>query len=158
MDTKKSPLLQAAITCEATLNVINDIITRFDCILTKDSQGRLPITVAEELLWFDHDYDEVKQIIGAICQATATAQQRASIYVADEYGLEWDTSVIEITQSSAEEVVNGHDSLTGLRPFMLVEMVELIGLDSIYGLVRMAPEVLSYVSSCTSRKRKRGVE
>ena len=40
---KKPPLLQAAIIGKAPPNVINDIITRFDCTLTKDSLGRLPI-------------------------------------------------------------------------------------------------------------------
>lgn len=144
LEHKKLPILHAAIMAKAPQHVINDTINRFDCILSKDSFGRYPVHVAVEIDLGENN-ERMKQVMNIILEATAAAQQRPVIHVAAEYGLKWNRCVKELVESNIEEVVDGCDGLTGLRLFMLAAMGSKEGgccyLNSIYGLMRMSPEI-----------------
>jgi hypothetical protein len=66
----RQPILQAAIIARSPLQIIQDNISRFDCIATQDSRGRYPIDVgvAEGLGWGDgmedimHVYTEASMV------------------------------------------------------------------------------------------------
>lgn len=144
LEHKKVLILHATIMVKALQHAINDTINRFDCILSKDSLGRYPIHVAVEID-LGEDNEIMKQVMSIILEATAAAQQRPVIYVATEYGLKWNICVKELVESNIEEVVDSYDGLTGLRLFMLAAMGSKEGgccdLNSIYGLMRMSPEI-----------------
>jgi len=127
------PILQAAIIAKAPQRIIADIINRFDSISIKDSFGRYPIYVAIEkgLEWTEG----MQEVIEAI----SVKQQRPIIHVAAQYGLSWRDCMSELVKSNVDDVVNGTDSLTGLRLFMLAAMDKNSDLSSIYGMMRMSP-------------------
>ena len=131
------PILQAAILAKAPTSIVLNIIHRFEySILARDSLNRLPIIIAlEEQKLLDHDSSSSSSIgrdKGEIIQhhmkATAKAQNRSIVHVAAEYGLKWSDisssnnsyNMRELAMSNVEEVINGYDSFTGLRVFMLV--------------------------------------
>ena len=47
----------------------------------------------------------------------------------------------DIAQSNLEDVVSGHDRLTGFRPFMLAALGNCCDLGSIYGLMKFCPDI-----------------
>ena len=49
----------------------------------------------------------------------------------------------ELAEDDAEEVINGCDNLTGLPLFMVAAMGKYHDLSSIYGIVRMSPEMIT---------------
>ena len=46
----------------------------------------------------------------------------------------------EQIEADVDEIMNGHDSLTGLRLFMVAAMGEYNDLSSIYAMMKMNPE------------------
>ena len=132
---KQPPILHAAIIAKAPQNIIKDIIQRFDCISSKDSLNRQPIDVAigESLGW----YEGIRDII----VATATSLQRPVLHIAAQYGLKWSNGLQELVELDAEEVVGGQDCLTNLRLFMVCAMGNDSDLSSVYGMMKMSPEL-----------------
>lgn len=137
---QEPPILHAAILAKAPVNIIRDIIKWYRYSITKmDSLNRYPIQVAiEEGLKWDQG---MKHVV----EATAIAQQQnSSVYAAAQYGLKWKYHMKELAELYADEVMNGHDSLMGLRLFMVAAMDDRTSeLSSVYGTMRMSPEILN---------------
>lgn len=75
-----------------------------------------------------------------IVEATAVLlHQHPSIFTAAKYGLKWSHHMKEQVQVNTENevVMNGNDSLTGLRLFMVAAMGEKHDLDAIYSIMIM---------------------
>merc|ERR1712130_224335 len=126
-------ILHAAIIAKAPLIIIQNIINQCPySILKTDSLDRYPIVVAmeESLEWSEG----LQQIV----EATAIAlQQYPSIYTAAQYGLKWTHHMNELAKTSSEEVMDGHDRLTGLRLFMVAAMGKYHDLNGTYSMMRM---------------------
>ena len=146
-DQEKPPILHAAIIAKAPLKVMENIINHFDySILKKDSFNRYPLQVAmEEGLGWNEGLQD-------IVEATAVAQHQqypsikaSIIYTAAKYGLEWKNHMKELAKANknVDILMNGHDSLTGLRLFMVAAMGEKYDLSAIYGMMRMGPEMIN---------------
>lgn len=133
------PILHAAIRNKAPEHILQSIIERFrtyDCLLTRDSRNRLPINIAvEDGLPWDKGMREV------IEEMAAAQQQPMIIYTAAHYGLKWSDGMKELVDSNVNEVINGHDSLTGLSLSMVAAMGDSSDLSSIYSMKRMNPEL-----------------
>merc|ERR1712154_660602 len=139
-DQQQPPILHAAILAKAPLNVIHNIINQFEySILKQDSLNRCPLVAALES-GLDWD-DGLKDVL----EATSVAkQQHPSIYTFAEYGLKWTEEnhhMKEQVEANLDEIMNGHDSLTGLRLFMVAAMGDYHDLSSIYSMMRIAPEI-----------------
>ncbi len=150
------PLLQAAIKAKAPRNVIIDIIDRFDCIMTRDSSNFLPINIAvnQRLDW----ESGMKEVI----ESTATKQQRAKLYVAAYYGLQWTNHMRELIESKIEantdKLVDECDSETetGLHNIIVISsMGDHTDLETIYNLLKRSPDVMVSYSDIRSSKRRR---
>jgi len=130
---QQPPILHASILGKAPTNIINDIVTRFNCILTQDSKNQYPITLAVKsgLKWSDG--------MESIVRAMAVDQQRPMLYVAAHYGLRWKNHMKELLENNLQEVESGKDNSTGLLPFLLAATGNGSDLSSIYGLMRMSP-------------------
>merc|ERR1712154_715157 len=128
-DHQQPPILHAAILAKAPLHVIQNIINQFEySILKQDSLNRCPLAVALEVgLEWD---DGLKEVI------TATP-----IYTSAQYGLKWTNHMKEEAEANVDEIMNGHDSLTRLRLFMVAAMGDKHDLSSIYSIMRIAPEI-----------------
>ena len=76
-------ILHAAIIAKAPPRIIADIIDRYDCISTRDSFNRLPISLAKEqgLGWSEG----MREVV----EAMTAKKQCPSIHVAAEHGLSW---------------------------------------------------------------------
>ena len=149
---QKPPILHAAILAKAPLHIIKDIINHFEfSILQTDSLIRCPLVIAleEGLEW----NKGLQQII----RATAIAQhQHNSIYTAAQYGLKWTSHMKELAEGNGDEMMNGYDSLTGLRVFMMAALGDYLDLSSIYGMMRMSPDTRNVlISKGYSNKRRR---
>ena len=64
---------------------------------------------------------------------------------------------------NADALMNGYDNLTGLRLFMVSAMGEKHDLSTIYGMMRMSPEIdntelYSHAYDGTSRNKRRRVQ
>ena len=83
----------------------------------------------------------IKQTVDAAVEAMAIAQKRSVIHIAAEYGLKWSIHTKDLVESNIDQVVDGYDSSTGLRLFMIAAMGNSGGSDlsSIYGLMRINP-------------------
>ena len=84
---------------------------------------------------------ETKEIVKASVKAMILNQKYSVIHLAAKYGLKWSITKEFIAQN-LDEAVNGYDSLTGLRLFMIAAMGNdgsSCDLSSIYGLMRMSP-------------------
>ena len=118
------------------VNIIANIINRFDCISTKDSFDRQPIDVAleEGLGWHDGLQD--------IMKAMAAPAKRPVIQIATIYGVKWNNGLKELAESDAQEVENGFDEVTGLRLFMVyaTRTSKDCDLNAIYSMMKMSPE------------------
>ena len=128
------PILHAAIIHKAPLHVIEDIIDRFDCLFIRDSLNRLPLHVAVK--------GGNDNVIHLVTKAMAIARKCSVLHIAGEYGFKWSSRIMKKqVESNADDVVNGRDSLTGLRVFMSAAMGsnDCCDLSSIYGLMRMSP-------------------
>ena len=141
-DQHQPPILHAAILTKAPLHIIQDIIDEFENIVLKtDSLNRSPLVVAleEGLGWNDG--------LEYVVEATALEHQQLSyIYTAAQYGLKWTHYMKELAKENGEEIMNGHDSLTGLRLFMVAAMGDYHDLSSIYSMMRMSPEIKTSTS------------
>merc|ERR1712154_506477 len=136
-DQQQPPILHAAILAKAPLNVIQNIINQFEySILKKDSLNRCALVAALES---GLDWDAgLKDVL----EGTAVAkQQHPSIYTFAQYGPKWTNHMKEQVEANVDEIINGHDSLTGLRLFMVAAMGDYHDLSSIYSMMRMAPEI-----------------
>ena len=51
----------------------------------------------------------------------------------------------ELVEANVDEILNGHDSSTGLRAFMVAAMGDYHDLSGIYGIMRMSPETRNTV-------------
>ena len=133
---QKPPILHAAILAKAPWHVIEDIMTHFEfSILQTDSLNRCPIVVALE------EGIEWNKGLRQIIKSTAVVQQQHnSIYTAAQYGLKWTSHMIKLAEENVDEIMNGYDSLTGLRVFMVAAIGEYHDLSGIYGMMRMSPE------------------
>ena len=133
---QQPPILHAALLAKAPSHIIQSIICHFEySILKTDSLGRYPIEVA-----FDKDL-KWNEGLREVVEVTTTAQQYGgpSIYTAARYGLKWSNHMKELGEDNVDEVVDGYDSLTGLRLFMVAAMGDRHDLSGIYGLIRMSP-------------------
>merc|ERR1712045_740514 len=73
----------------------------------------------------------------------AASQHLSSIfYNLAKEGLTWGNHMKELTESNTEEIVNGCERSLGLRAFMVAAMGEENDLSSIYGMMRMSPEMI----------------
>ena len=146
--TQPPPILHAAILNQAPLNIIESIIQEFEySVLKRDSLNRLPIEVAflEENI--------CHKSLHKVIQATSAAQPYNSIaYIAAHYGLKWKYSNLENygmnklaceTAKNVTEVLDSHDSLTGLRLFMVAAMGDWNDLGSIYNIMKMSPQIIN---------------
>ena len=143
---QQPPLLHAAIVTKVPLNVIQSIIKEFEySALKRDSLNRIPLEVAleEGLRW-----TELQEVI----QATVAKQQHGSIiYTAAQYGLKWEYDAEKHgmkeltckTPRNVDEVMDSYDSLTGLRLFMVAAMGDCHDLSSIYGIMKMSPQIVN---------------
>ena len=84
----------------------------------------------------------------------AETQKFPIVYIAAQYGLKWGNYMAELVETNIEEVINGHDGLTGLRLFMITAMGKRFDLSSIYGLMRMSPEKVNEHVQKGMKKRK----
>ena len=140
-DHQKPPILHAAILAKAPLHIIEDIINHFKfSILQTDSLNRIPLVVAieEGLEW--------NEGLQQIFEATVEAQQKSTdfIYEAARYGLEWRYQYMkELAEANVDEMMNGHDSSTGLRVFMVAAMGKYHDLSGVYGMMRLSPETMN---------------
>ena len=134
------PILHAAILAKAPLYVIQEILNKFQySILKVDSLGRYPISIAleEGLQWGEGLQDIVKTT-----SRMAQSQQPTKImHSTAQYGLKWRHCMKELAEANVDEIVNGYDNLTGLRLFMLAAMGDFHDLSSIYGMMKMGPEI-----------------
>ena len=126
---QQPPILHAAILSKAPLHVIQNIINQFEySILKQDSLDRCPLAVALEVgLEWD---DGLKDIVDV-----------TPIYILAQYGFKWTNHTQEQIVANMDEIMNGHDSLTGLRLFMVAAMGDKHDLSSIYSMVRISPEI-----------------
>ena len=148
---KQPPILHAAITARAPKCIIKDIINRFDCVLTKDSQNNLlPIEVA-----IQHKFEWSKGM-KEVVEATALRQKRLPIHVAARYGLQWDNHMEELIGQSIDIVVYGHDDLTGLHLFMLAAAGDGSDLNAIFRMLTLNPDLLESLISKSKRRKKVG--
>lgn len=59
----------------------------------------------------------------------------------------------ELAEASVDEIVNGEDSLTGLKLFMIAAMGGYNDLSAIYGMMIMSPETNNMMDrSCSKNK------
>merc|ERR1711878_168035 len=73
----------------------------------------------------------------------AASQHQSSIfYNLAKEGLTWGNHMKELTEAHIEEIVNGCERSLGLRAFMVAAMGEENDLSSIYGMMRMSPEMI----------------
>ena len=134
------PILHAAILAEAPFEVLHNIINNFEfSVLKVDSMNRYPIEVALDL---DIPRDKgLKDIV----EATLTQGQGLPtkiLYSAAQYGLKWRHEMSEMIGGSGDDI-HTCDSVTGLRLFMVAAMGDRNDLSSIYGIMRMGPEMLN---------------
>ena len=47
----------------------------------------------------------------------------------------------QLAEANVDEIVNGHDALTGLQLFMIAAMGDYYDLSAIYGMMKMKPEM-----------------
>ena len=82
-----------------------------------------------------------------VSEATAATQQiYKNIYTAAKYGLKWRYQYMrELAEVNVDEILNGCDSSTGLRVFMVAAMGDDHDLSGIYGMMRMSPETRNTV-------------
>jgi len=125
---QQPPILHAAILAKAPLHVIENIISQFEySILKGDSLNRCPLAVALEVgLEWD---DGLKEVMDA-----------TPIYTSAQYGLKWTNHMKEQVEENVDEIINGHDSLTGLPLFMVAAMGDYHDLSSVYSMMRMSPK------------------
>ena len=137
MESFQEPILQAAILARVPSHIIQEIANHYDCVLNTDSQNRYPICVAmEEGLEWDKGMQH-------IVNTTAISMKRPIAFVAAEYGLKWNNHMKEVVESSIHELIDGHDSLSRLRLFMVAASGDHCDLNSIYSMMRMSPEINS---------------
>ena len=133
-------VLHAAIIAKAPTHVICDIISRFQfTILEIDHLARYPIEVAFQT---NLGWSEGLQLI---VEATAREQLHPSIiYSAARHGLKWTYQMnkLLLAETNKDETINGNDSSTGLRLFMVAAMGDCHDLSSIYGIMKLSPEIL----------------
>ena len=130
-------ILHAAIVAKAPSHVICNIIYRSKYNVHKtDHLGRYPIEVAFQK---GLDWSEGLQ---QIVETTAVEEQQHPriIYSAAKYGLEWRHYMKELAGANGEEIMNGYDSVTGLRLFMVAAMGNNNDLSTIYAMMKMGPE------------------
>ena len=89
---------------------------------------RCPLAVASEV-GLDWD-DGLLEIMDA-----------TPIYTSAQCGIKWTNHTQEQIEANMDEIMNGHDSLTGLRVFMVAAMGDKHDLSSIYSIMRIAPEI-----------------
>jgi hypothetical protein len=136
-------ILQAAIITKVPPQIIQDIISQFDCIVIQDSIGQyhIDVGVAEGLIRGDRTEDIVR-----VCTTASIAdhqgQARLMINLAALKGLQWKNSMKEVEDKSIDEIGNSNNknTSTGLFPFMIAAVGESSDLSSIYGLMRQSPE------------------
>ena len=136
---EKQPLiLHAAILAKAPLHIIQNITRHFEySALKTDSYGRYAVEVAlEENLGFSEGLQD-------IVKATTLSQHQDSriIQSAARHGLKWRHHMKELAEMNVDEIMGGHDSLSGLRLFMVAAMGDCYDLSSIYGMMKMCPEI-----------------
>ena len=103
-----------------------------------------PAEVIVKLANFYDDFGEpIKEKVIVAIQAMAMYQQCSVTQITARYGLHWSIMEELLVESNVDEAINGHDSTTGLRLFMVAAMgdggVMSRDLSSIYGLMRMSP-------------------
>ena len=140
---RQPPILHAAILAKAPVPIIQDIITKFEySVLKTDSLNRYPLAVALEVgLHWNWGLQHV-------AEATVVAQQQSKsiiMFAAARYGLKWRHRMKEIAEVDVDEVLNGFDSSTGLRAFMVAAMGDYHDLSGIYGMMRISPETRNAV-------------
>ena len=71
------------------------------------------------------------------------AVRHSFLHEAARHGLKWRNHMQDIVDSNVNDVLNGYDIFTGLRLFMLAAMGNNLSSDlsSIYGMMRMSPEI-----------------
>ena len=147
--------LHIACECKASNEVIMRMIDVGGCelVMEKNKFGNTALhhackhnastkVIMKLASFHDSDNERIQQIVNIAIEEEALAQNRPVIYVAAEYGLKWSTRVKELAESNVDEVINGYDGSTGLRPFMVAAMGDAgfsPDLSSIYGLMKMSP-------------------
>ena len=143
------PILHAAVIAKAPLHVIRNIINTLEfSILKLDSSNRLPIEVAiDESL-------ELNEGLRYVIQATAEVQgQHSSVYTAAQYSLKWGDGMETLVEENANEVMFDCDRISNLRIFMVAAIGHCNDLSSIYGTMKMSPEILNESGSVTKKRR-----
>ena len=106
-----------------------------------------PIQVVKMLERFNstsvdgEDEETTKGIIIAFIEGMTINQKRSLLHVAVRNGLKWSIITKLVESNVDDDAVNGYDSLTGLRLFMIAAIgnYHFSDLSSVYGLMRMSP-------------------
>ena len=86
---------------------------KFNCILTRDSFNQYLIDVAIQVgLKLNDGMEDV-------AEERVSVQQCHMLYLAAQYGLQWNNYMKELAELNADEVQNRFDLITCLRPFIL---------------------------------------
>ena len=117
-DQQQPPIFHPAILSRAPLHAIHNIVNQFEySTLKRDSLDRYPIEAALEL---GINWNEgFPQIVEATVSAIVQQQHPRILYSAAQYRLKWGQHMKELAEADVVEVMNGYDSLTGLRLFMV---------------------------------------
>ena len=109
----KAPILQRALINQAPCFIIKDIVEHLGFVNIKDSRGRYPIDVANELeLGWDKGMKE-------IVDTFAYAQGINPVIMSAKYGLTWENSMKNVVEESEIGIIQGKEEFSGLYPFML---------------------------------------
>ena len=114
----------------------------------KDSRGRYPIDVANELeLGWDKGMKE-------IVDTFAYAQGINPVIMSAKYGLTWENSMKNVVGKSEIGIIQGKEEISGLYPFMLAGVGMKYDLGSIFKLIQRSPRTVQSYENCFNDDEK----